>query len=88
MDAIRQALEDFLASSTPEQLQAELSRGHRPLLQTLEDPVFLVEEPVFTVPATVSFYQGEFEPERSAELIDTATPAYAVCDASAVILAA
>ena len=58
MNAIRQALENFLASSTPEQLQAELSKGYRPLLQKLDDPVLLVEEPMFTFPATVSFFPG------------------------------
>jgi len=88
MNAIRQALEQYLASSTPEQLQAELVKGHRPLLQKLEDPIFLVEEPLFAFPATVSFFQGEFEPEQSPEPIDTAAPAYAACEASAVALAA
>jgi hypothetical protein len=81
MNAIRQALEQFLASSTTEQLQAELTKGYRPLLQKLDDPVFLVEDPMFTFPATVSFFQGEFDQDQTPEVIDTAAPAYATCDA-------
>lgn len=81
MNAIRQALEQFLASSTTEQLQAELTKGYRPFLQNLDDPVFLVEEPMFTFPATVSFFQGAFDQAQSPnEVIDTTAPAYATCD--------
>ena len=57
---MRQALEEFLVNSTPEQLRAELEKGNRPFFQTLDDPVLLVAEPKFSLPATVSFFQGEF----------------------------
>ncbi len=60
MNAMRKALEEFLSNSTPEQLQAELNKGNRPFFQTLDDPVLLVAEPRFSLPATVSFFQGEF----------------------------
>jgi hypothetical protein len=82
MNAIRQALEEFLASSTPEQLQAELTKGYRPLLQKLDDPILLVEEPMFTFPAKVSFFQGQFAEEQSAEVIDTTTPPSVACAAN------
>jgi hypothetical protein len=89
MNTIRQALAEFLASSTPEQLQAELSKGYRPILQKLDDPVLRVVEPMFTLPATVSFFQGEFAEGQTAEIIDTAGPAYATCDTTgAFVLAA
>ena len=60
MNAIKQALEDFLNSSTPEQLQAELKKGNRPYLQTLADPVLMVAEHKFSFPAKVSFCNGQF----------------------------
>ena len=88
MNAIRQALEDYLANSTPDQLRAELSKGNRPFLQKIDDPVFLVEEPFFTFPATVSFFRGEFEPEQSPERIDPETPVCAASATSAIALAA
>jgi hypothetical protein len=66
MNTIREALEELLNNSTPEELQAELCKGNRPYLQTLDDPVFLVAEPKFTFPAKVSFYQGEFERDQGA----------------------
>jgi hypothetical protein len=70
---MKRVLEAFIESSTPEQLREELQRGDRPFLQTLEEPVFLVD-PEFTVPAYVSFYEGEFlvdcepQPSRGGEL--------------------
>jgi hypothetical protein len=82
MNAMRKALEDFLANSTPEQLEAELSQGYRPRLQEIDDPALLVEEPKFNFPATVSFFRGQFAQEDSLEILDTGAPPYAACTAA------
>src|ERR1035441_9427832 len=67
MNDMRKLLSEFLENSTPEQLGAELEKGYRPFFQTLEDPVLSVEAG-FSIPASVSFFQGEFT-----ELVSTAT---------------
>ena len=36
---MKKALEDFLESSSPEQLREELKKGNRPLFQTMKDNV-------------------------------------------------
>jgi hypothetical protein len=79
MNAIRQALEDFLNRSTPEQLQAELRKGNRPLLQKLEDPILVAEEPKFSLPATVSFFKGEFGITGFPEHLDAAAEPSQTC---------
>ena len=66
MNDMRRLLSDFLESSTPEQLRAELEKGHRPVFQTIADPVLAFVDEVlpvqagFSLPASVSFFQGEF----------------------------
>jgi len=66
MNDMRRLLSEFLESSTPEQLRAELDKGHRPFFQTIADPVlsfgdqFLPVQAGFSLPASVSFFQGEF----------------------------
>ena len=60
MNDIRKALEEFLDNSTPEALRAELQKGYRPFLQTVEGPLLLASEAKFSFPATVSFFQGVF----------------------------
>jgi len=72
MNDMRKVLENFLNTSTPEMLRAELEKGIRPYLQTLKDPV-LVSEGEFLLPASVSFFQGVFAQEQcSMELTTTA----------------
>jgi hypothetical protein len=77
MNAIQKTLENFLASSTPEQLQAELKKGNRPYFQTLDDPILLVPEPKFCFPAKVSFFQGEFAQGQGPEELTAEATSYA-----------
>jgi len=56
---MRQILERFLYSSTPDQLRAELTKGNRPLFQTIEDGVFIPTSEL-SFPGSVTFVQGEF----------------------------
>jgi hypothetical protein len=67
MTDIKKMLEEFLDKASPEELAAELEKGFRPELQKLSDPVFLVSEPKFSFPATVSFFQGVFGEQEASE---------------------
>jgi hypothetical protein len=70
-DDMRKMLSDFLESATPEQLRAELEKGHRPFLQTIADPVLAFPAPAvpaessFLFPASVCFFQGAFTESSS-----------------------
>jgi hypothetical protein len=70
MNDIREVLEQFLDNSTPEALRAELEKGYRPFLQTVEGPLLLASEAKFSFPATVSFFQGVFAVEGCSEEFD------------------
>ncbi len=67
---MRDILEQFLADSTPDQLRAELAKGNRPFLQTLDEPEWVCPIPEGlppTLPATVSFFRGHFAEEQVVE---------------------
>ncbi len=61
---MREVLQGFLENSTPEQLRAELEKGNRPFYQTIDDAV-LIPESELCLPASVSFFQGEFAEQES-----------------------
>jgi hypothetical protein len=71
MNAMQNILEEFLENSTPEQLRAELTKGNRPFFQTLTDSDLVCFSPVASlpdsIPATVSFFRGNFVADDSAE---------------------
>jgi hypothetical protein len=71
MNAMHTILEEFLQKSSPEQLRAELAKGNRPFFQTLTDSELVCFAPEAalpkSIPATVSFFRGDFAEDASAE---------------------
>jgi hypothetical protein len=88
MNDIRKVLEQFLDNSTPEALRADLQKGYRPFLQTVEGPFLLASEVKFSFPATVSFFQGVFAVEGCSEEFDPRPPNIKVAANQELALAA